>query len=292
MRRLIRRLAYVAVPVLALTLPAGVAAFPLTDCTATLTSYDSAGTVIGTATSGAVDATQAHPLLLDPDGTVGYDGTSGSIVFTDFTWSVNLFGMFGGLEGHGTNETGGTAATGSIAVSDALPFPVIGTFYVTGSVSDSANSCDGSGWIEIEGDVFATPQFWAGVLLSVLGLIALLGALRGRFWLGLLGGLLAGIGIAILLITYGWLFVGEWTPAIVVAVLLIGGPLVALLRRPTTPPTETPPTETPPTETPPASTPPASPPPMETPPMETPPVETATTETPPTETPPASDDVA
>jgi hypothetical protein len=58
----------------------------------------------------------------------------------------------------------------------------------------------------------------------------------------LLGGLLAGIGIAILLITYGWLFVGEWTPAIVVAVLLIGGPLVALLRR-RRPPTETPLTE-------------------------------------------------
>jgi hypothetical protein len=125
MRRLIRRL-LVAVPVLALALPAGAAAFPLTDCTATLTSYDSAGTVIGTATSGAVDATQAHPLRLDPDGTVGYDGTSGSIVFTDFTWSVNLFDVRR-TGGHRT-ETGGTAANGSIAVSDALPFPVIGTF--------------------------------------------------------------------------------------------------------------------------------------------------------------------
>ena len=241
MPRRLRRLVYLAVPVLALALPAGAAAFPLTNCTATLTSFDGAGVQLATATGGAEDATQAHPLLVDPDGTVSYDGTSGSIVFTDFTWTVNLFGLFGGLSGNGSNETGGTTATGSVAVSDVLPFPVTGTFFVTGSVSDAANSCDGSGWIQIEGDAFATPQFWAGVLLSVLGVLLLVRALRGRVLSGLFGGLLAGVGIATLLITFGWLVLGEWTPALVVGALLIAGPMLAILRRPGTPAAPTPP---------------------------------------------------
>jgi len=242
-RHHLRRLLYLVIPVVALALPASVAAFPLTNCTATLTSYRADGTVLSTATNGADDATQDNPLIIEPDGSVGYDGTSGSIVFGSFTWSVNFWGLIGGLEGTGTNDGAGTTATGSIDVSDALPFPLMGTFYVTGSVTDndSASSCEGSGWIQIEGNAFSTPQFWVGVLFAVIGLLAMIWAASGHFWAGLLGGILAGLGVAVLLVTFGLMFLGSWTPAIVVAVLVILGPILGLINsRGATPPPTTP----------------------------------------------------
>ena len=242
MRHRLRRLIFLVVPVVALALPASVAAFPLTNCTATLTSYRGDGTVLSTVTSGADDATQDNPFVVEPDGTVGYEGTSGSLVFGDFSWSVNFWGLIGGLTGTETNASGGTEATGTIDVSDALPFPLMGTFYVTGKVDGGdIGSCEGSGWIQIEGNAFSTPQFWVGLLFAVIGLLAMIWAAGGRFWAGLLGGILAGIGVAILLITFGWLFLGSWTPAIVVAVLVILGPTLGLINSRRSTPTPTPP---------------------------------------------------
>jgi len=108
-------------------------------------------------------------------------------------------------------------------------------------VRAAMNDIGYSGWIQIEGNAFSTPQFWVGVLFAVIGLLAMIWAASGHFWAGLLGGILAGLGVAVLLVTFGLMFLGSWTPAIVVAVLVILGPILGLINsRGATPPPTTP----------------------------------------------------
>ena len=91
MRPVLRRLAVVSLPLLALLLPAAASAFPVTNCTIELTSVDGDGATIDTATVGDADGTLANPLLVDWDGGVDWTGTTGPLVIKDSTWSISLF---------------------------------------------------------------------------------------------------------------------------------------------------------------------------------------------------------
>jgi hypothetical protein len=86
-----RLLLLLVVPALVLLLPASAAAFPLSNCTLTVTSRDASGAVIGTATNGADDATQSEPLEVDWDGSVDWVGTTGSQTIMNHTWHVDVF---------------------------------------------------------------------------------------------------------------------------------------------------------------------------------------------------------
>jgi hypothetical protein len=233
MRLVLRRLAIIALPLLILLLPASASAFPLTDCTLDLTSVDGSGATIDTATAGGADSTQADPFQVDWDGTVEWTGTMGSQVIKDHHWSVSVFSIPTPLSGGDPNEDGDTNGDGTVDVGVNLPFEVTGLFFVSGSISGTGGSCDGSGWMRLVGDPFGTIGFWVGAALLLLGLLGLWRGLRGSAVLAVLAGILLGLGAALMLIIYAVMFVGEWTPlAAVVLGLLVGIVLAVMVPSP------------------------------------------------------------
>lgn len=233
MRLILRPLAFLALPALILLLPAGASAFPLTNCTLTLTSVDTHGTMIDTATVGATDATQTKPFQVDADGRVQWAGTMGSQVITNHHWSVSIFNIPTPLSGGDANAAGKADGDGTVQVSANLPFRFVGLFYVSGGISGTGGSCAGSGWMQLRGDAFGTILFWLALILIVLGLLLYWVGWRGAWGWAILGGVLFGLGSGLMLIIYALMPVGSWTPlsALVVG-LIIGFVFVFFRRRP------------------------------------------------------------
>lgn len=233
MRPVLRRLAFIALPALILSLPASASAFPLTNCTLALTSLDANGATIDTATVGATDATQQDPMLVDWDGTVQWAGTMGPLVIKDHTWAVSVFNIPTPQSGGDPNEGGDTDGDGTVQVGENLPFRFTGLFYVSGAISGTGGSCAGSGWVKVAGDPLGTIPFWLAVLLIVLGLLMLSMGYRGAWGWAIPGGLILGLGVALMLIMYALMPVGSWTPlAALVGGLAIGFVVVFIRRRP------------------------------------------------------------
>jgi hypothetical protein len=223
MRPAPRRLLLVIVPALILLLPASVAAFPLSNCTLTVTSRDATGAVIGTATNGANDATQSDPLEVEWDGSVDWVGTTGSQTIMNHNWHVDVFMLPTPLRGGDPNTSGNPNGDGTVDVSANLPFQIVGAFYVSGEIAGDGGSCSGSGWMKLRGNPIGTLPFWAGVILFVLGGAMLWGAFRGSWWMAIVGGFLFGLGAAVLLIVLAVLLLGGWTPiAAIVLGIVIG----------------------------------------------------------------------
>lgn len=231
MRPVLRRLAIIALPVLILLLPASASAFPLTNCTLHLDSIHANGEIFATADNGAADSTQADPFLVDWEGTVAWTGTTGSQVIKDSDWGVSVFGIPTPLSGSEANEEATPDGEGTVDVGVNLPFRMTGLFFVSGSISGTGGSCEGSGWMRLIGDPFGTTLFWIGLLLIVLGLLALWRGYLGSAMLAIIGGLLVGLGSAMMLVIYAVMFVGEWTPMAALLMGLVIGVVVAAFRR-------------------------------------------------------------
>lgn len=231
MRPVLRRLASFALPALILLLPASASAFPLTNCTLTLTSLDANGTQIDTSTAGADDATQSKPFAVDWDGTVAWSGTQGSQVITNHHWSISIFNIPTPLSGGDANAGGKTDGAGTEQVGANLPFKLVGLFYVSGQIAGTGGSCAGSGWMLLRGDPFGTLGFWLFVILIALGLLLMYVGYRGTWPFAILGGLIFGLGMALGLIVYAVMLVGSWTPIAALVVGLAMGIVVAVYRR-------------------------------------------------------------
>lgn len=235
MRPVLRRLAFIALPALILLLPASASAFPLSNCTLDLTSLDANGANLDTATAGADDATQSDPFMVDWDGSVAWTGTMGSLVIKDHTWGVSVFNIPTPLSGGDPNAGGKTDGAGTVQVGENLPFRMVGLFYVSGSISGSGGSCAGSGWMQLTGDAFGTIPFWIGLVLLVLGALLYWMGWRGAWAWALLGGVIFGLGLALMLIIYALMLVGSWTPlAALVVGLVIGFVIVFFSPKPQT----------------------------------------------------------
>lgn len=114
----------------------------------------------------------------------------------------------------------------------------VGLYQVTGSSTGAGLSCSGTAIVRVEGSPLATPAGWAGIGLTAVGAIGLLGtalaALRGggmvkASLLGLLSGLAAALGVTVLLQQFSVLFpTGQITVGLLAigAVLGIGVPAV------------------------------------------------------------------
>jgi hypothetical protein len=225
-----RRLATIGLPALILLLPASASAFPLSDCTVALTSVDGDGAELDTATGGAIDSTQADPFQVDWDGEVDWVGTTGTQVIKDSDWGVSVFFIPTPLSGSEANEDGTSDGDGTVDVGVNLPFRMTGLFFVSGRMTGDGGSCEGSGWMRLVGDPFGTTLFWIGLVLIVLGLLALWrGYLRSSI-LAAFGGLLLGLGVAAMLIIYAVMIVGEWTPLAAFAAGVVIGLVVAVMR--------------------------------------------------------------
>jgi len=231
MRPFPRRLALVAVVAIALVIPGSVAAFPLTNCTLELTSLYADGNALDSATGGAADATQDDPFMVDWDGQVVWNGTTGSQEIKNNSWHVDVFGVPTPLRGGGPNDEGDTGGDGTVDVSSNLPFRFAGLFFVSGELSGEGGSCAGSGWMKIAGDPVGTVPFFLALALVVLGAILIAVGARGGWLPALVGGLLFGVGLAMLLIGFSTLPVGSLTVAGSVALGLLIGALSAALGR-------------------------------------------------------------
>jgi hypothetical protein len=231
MRPFPRRLAFAVVLASALLIPGSAAAFPVTNCTLELTSLDTDGLAIDSATSGAADATQEDPFIVDTEGEVLWNGTMGSQVITDNSWHVDVFGLPTPLRGGGPNEDGKTDGEGTVDVSSNLPFHVTGLFFVSGELTGEGGSCAGSGWMKVDGDPVGTVPFFVALALVVLGAILIAVGARGGWLPALVGGLLFGIGVAMLLVGFSTLPVGSLTVAASIVLGLLIGALAAWLGR-------------------------------------------------------------
>ncbi len=228
MRPVLRRLLYIALPALILLLPASASAFPLTNCTLTLTSLDANGTQLDTATAGGDDSTQADPFIVDFDGSVAWAGTMGSQVIKDHKWSVSVFNIPTPLAGGDPNAGGDTDGDGTVQVGENLPFELVGLFYVSGSIAGTGGDCAGSGWMKLNGDPVGSVLFWIFLVLVVLGALMLFMGWKGAAVWAIVGGLIFGLGGAVGLIVFALMLVGSWTPLAAIGGGLVLGIVVAM----------------------------------------------------------------
>ncbi len=146
-------------------------------CTLDISSTDSAGGPLDTAggaPGGGQGGTQSAPFLVDWDGTVSWNGTSGAQVFMDHSWGVSVYGIPTPVRGGDPNTGGDTTGDGSTGVGENAPFPLVGVFYVSGEINGAAGThCDGNGWFKLNGNPFASIPFWIAVLIAVIGLVLL-----------------------------------------------------------------------------------------------------------------------
>ncbi len=215
-----------------------------TGCVGSATSFDSDGTEIQTVTAPGPSATQADPFMVAFDGSVRWEGTTFFTVISNGSWTVTALPF--SFSGEITNAAGQTKANGEISPDAYLPFAIPGLVRVTVDLEGSDGLCTVTGWIQFTGNPLSSPAGWAAIVLTVLGGIGLLLALRmlihvpdvpvgqnrsGRVILGVLAGLVLGLGVATLMVMYGVVGLGTMTPVLVVGGTALFGFVLGLLPR-------------------------------------------------------------
>ena len=215
---------------LLLVAAAPVAAFPLSTCQLSLTSTDASGATVDTAQSGANDATQADPFLVDWDGQVVYTGTTTNVI-KNYRYQVSVLGIPTPISGGDTNDEENTSGNGSVSVAANTPFRVTGLFLASGGYQGEGGSCSGSGWFKLTGNPTGTLPFWIALILLAFGTVLEVRGLRGHQISGVSGGVLIGLGAAILAVIYSTLPLAEYTPLALIGLGLLLGIIIALLGR-------------------------------------------------------------
>jgi hypothetical protein len=227
-RTMIGALLLGALGILGLAGPA--AAFPLTNCTLQATALAADGSTIDSIASGATDATQTAPFLVDWDGTVTYTGNV-QVAMLNNTWHVDVFGIPTPLRGGSPNQADNRDGNGTVAVGANAPFRTTGLYYVSGSITGSGGTCSGNGWFKLTGDPIGTIPFFIALLVLILGLLLLAAGSQGHTISAVVGGLLTGLGLAALLVLFSTLPLGSATPIVVLVLGLILGIIIAILAR-------------------------------------------------------------
>jgi len=231
-RRLLASAAPLLALLLALLLPGPAGAFPLSGCTLTLNSTDASGAPFDTAAGGDASGSMDDPFLVEWDGSVRWEGTTGSQVITNTAWQVDVFYLPTPLRGGDANAAGDQQGSDDLDVGATAPFRLAGLFFVSGSMSGDGGSCSGSGWFKIAGDPIGTAPFGAGIGAALLGLALLYVGWSRRSWsAGVLGGFLLGMGLAMVLITISVLPLGAATPLVLLGLGVLAGMVAAWLGR-------------------------------------------------------------
>ena len=200
----------------ALWQPPVAAAFALSGCQMTLTSFDADGNEIDSAVGGSADATQQDPLRVSWDGTVRW--TRDTAAGQGGSWQIDVFGLPTPLRG-----TDGSATSDSVRVSETLPFRFTGLLFVSGRLSGPDVSCVGSGWLRVMGESVSTLPLTVSLGMLLVGLVLLAVGARGRWLPAIIGGLLLGGGSAIAMVTCAFLPLAEATPLAVIALGVVIG---------------------------------------------------------------------
>lgn len=143
-------------------------------CNVTLTSADANGTTLDTASGPGDGGTQGDPFLIDWDGTVSWQSSSGSQVFTEHSWQTYVFLIPTPVRGGHPNDGRDTTGEGTAAVGENAPFRFTGLYYVSGEINgEDGTHCDGSGWFKLTGDPVGTVPFFVALVSIALGLVTL-----------------------------------------------------------------------------------------------------------------------
>jgi hypothetical protein len=209
--------------------PMPAAAFESDGCTLQLTALDAAGDSVGSALSGADDATQLRPLVVPSDGSLRWQGGEGGRISVEaadgpVSWRTEAFGVPTPVRGSDVH----VATSGSIAISHLLPFQITGLFQVSGEWAVADATCHGSGWLRISGDPVSSVPFPVALAMLLLGAVLLAVGGRGRWRLSIVGGALIGAGSLVLMVIYAALPFGARTPAAVMLLGILLGLLVGL----------------------------------------------------------------
>ena len=213
-----------------LLLTCSATAFNLSNCDLHVTStLAGGGASKADSGDGGHGASQANPFLVDPDGTVNWSGQA-NIAMASNSWHVDLLGV-PVLSGTGSSTSNPATGSGSVSIKSILPFPVAGLYYVSGAITGSGGTCQGDGWFKLTGNPVGTVPFILGLVLLVLGLLLMAWGWRGAAFASVIGGLLAGLGGATLLVIFSALVLGAMTPQVALLGGLAAGILEAILRR-------------------------------------------------------------
>lgn len=212
MHRLVLSVALPAALFLALIVPGTVIGFDLTGCTLSLTSLDAGGATISEGVGGNPnDSTQQNPFIVDWNGSVAYKGETNAVI-KDNSYEVKAYGLPTPIKGGSPNGDGNTKGSNTLGVSANAPFRITGLFEVEGTLKGTGGECHGSGWFKIIGDPVGTIPFFVGLGLLIVGALLVVGAIAGSALAGFVGGILLGLGAAVMLVIYSVPLVGQYTP--------------------------------------------------------------------------------
>ncbi len=170
-----RLLATVWAAVAALALPVSAWAAEAEGCSGNFESFDRDGNSISTASAPGSGGTATDPFLVDPEGTVTWNGTT-DVAITDGSWTVTVAGVrafSGGINdedaekfNEGTQSM--TALPGFVRsmLSENIVIAVKGEIAKDGDVL-----CSASGYIGGTGSTASSPIFIGGVILTAAGTV-------------------------------------------------------------------------------------------------------------------------
>lgn len=174
MRVITRVAAGAAAAVLAVGLPMTSAlAADASGCSGAVESIAADGSPIDSTTVPGIRGTQAAPFVIDPEGTVAWEGTTDAVL-TSATWSVRIGGV-PVLSGSYANDEGKDSAAGVVTMSETLApvswvLSTSAVIPVDGSISGAGGACEGSGYIAgTGGGTLSSPVFYAGVGFVAIG---------------------------------------------------------------------------------------------------------------------------
>jgi len=118
---------------------------------------------------------QSNPLGVEWDGTVDFLFQTGTTVFQNNHWSIQVQGL-PVLSGSDDNPLD-TDETGTVSIGSVSPLPgaLVGLFHVTGDLygNNDANHCHGDGWVYLVGDPVGSIPWDVAAGAIVLGLLGL-----------------------------------------------------------------------------------------------------------------------
>ncbi len=190
-------------------------AFPLSTCALTIQSTDASGAALDGATAGADDSSQADPFIVDWDGQVAWQGTTGGQEMKANQYHIEVFGVPTPLRGGDANEGDDRDGSGTVGVKANAPFRFTGLYFVSGAITGSGGSCEGSGWVKLAGDPVGTIPFLVGLGALVVGLVLLgLGLRRERRRSDPRRRSWPGSARSVLLVVFSVLPLGSLTPTV------------------------------------------------------------------------------
>lgn len=184
MQRSIRILAAAAAVCAAAAMPASTAlAADATGCSGSAQSLMADGSTLDSAEAPGGGATADDPLVIDPAGTIAWEGST-DVPITSGTWSVSVMGVpF--LSGTVDSPEARTTGSGTVDLA-AAPAPVQWVLQtqakipVSGSMSGPEGTCTGSGYVAgLGSSPMTSPVFYAGAAFAGLGALMALWLLLG-----------------------------------------------------------------------------------------------------------------